>query len=253
MLRPELANLPQIRAQFLDLSRRSIKLVHHNLVLTREVRAFPDRHIYYVVRDYVDGVTLQKLLESGRVFSPDQIMKILRQVLRSLTPLHASGMVHGSIKPSNIFLCGEDRVILGDLALPLRGISVQLDRLSYDYRYAPPEMFRQDGTLGPWSDFYALGCVAYELACGAPPFVSDNHFELAGKHDREASRACPAGAAAAWGRLAMPCFFVSWPSRLRTDSRTWMWPFRPSTSCAPHCGPGPSSMTHRLRFWGMHR
>jgi serine/threonine protein kinase len=93
--------------------------------------------------------------------------------------------MHGSNKPSNVFLCGEDRVILGDLALPLRGISVQLDRLSYDYRYAPPEMFREDGTLGPWSDFYALGCVAYELASGAPPFVSDNHFELASQHVRD--------------------------------------------------------------------
>ena len=147
---------------------------------------FSDRHIYYVVRDYVDGVTLQKLLESGRVFSPDQIIRILRQLLLALTPLHANGMVHGSIKPSNIFLCGEDRVILGDISLPLRGFSVQLDRLSYDYRYAPPEMFRQGGILGPWSDFYSLGCVAYELACGAPPFVSDNHYELSGLHVREA-------------------------------------------------------------------
>jgi serine/threonine protein kinase/uncharacterized caspase-like protein len=186
VLRPELVNSPQIRAQFLDLSRRSIRLVHQNLVVTREVRTFTDRHIYYVVRDHVDGVTLQKLLESGRVFSPDQILKILTQLIRALSPLHVNGIMHGSIKPSNIFLCGEDRVILGDLALPLRGFSVQLDRLSYDYRYAPPEMFQQDGALGPCSDFYALGCVAYELACGAPPFVSDNHFELASKHAREA-------------------------------------------------------------------
>jgi serine/threonine protein kinase len=186
VLRPELVNSPEIRAQFLDLSRKSLKLVHHNLVLTREVKAYSDRHIYFVVRDYVDGVTLQKLVESGRVFSPDQIMKILRQLLRALTPLHANGIVHGSIKPSNVFLCGEDRVILGDLALPSRGISIQLDRLSYDYRYAAPEMFRQGGTLGQWSDFYALGCVAYELVCGAPPFVSDNHFELAGQHVRDA-------------------------------------------------------------------
>ncbi len=186
VLRPELANLPQIRAQFLDLGRRSVKLVHHNLVLTREIRYFPDRHIYYVVRNYVDGITLQKLLVSGRVFSPDQIIKILSQVLQALTPIHVEGMAHGSIKPSNIFLCGEDRVILGDLGLSTRGISLHLDRLSYDYRYAPPEMFRQGGTLGPSSDLYSLGCVAYELACGNPPFISDNHFELAGKHDREA-------------------------------------------------------------------
>ena len=186
VLRPELANSPQIRAQFLDLSRQSLKLVHHNLVLTREVKAYSDRQIYFAVRDYVDGPTLQKLLDSGRVFSPEQITKIMRQILRALTPLHANGIVHGSIKPSNVFICGEDRVILGDLALPLRGFSVQLDRLSYDYRYAPPEMFRQEGALGPWSDFYALGCVAYELACGAPPFVSDNHIELAGRHVSEA-------------------------------------------------------------------
>jgi serine/threonine protein kinase len=186
VLRHELVNSPQIRTQFLDLSRRSLKLIHHNLVLTREVKAYSEQHIYFVVRDYVDGVTLQKVLESGRVFSPDQIMKIVRQLLRALTPLHANRMVHGSIKPSNIFLCGEDRVILGDIALPLRGISIDLDRLSYDYRYAAPEMFRQGDTLGPWSDFYALGCVAYELACGAPPFVSDNHYELAGKHVRDA-------------------------------------------------------------------
>jgi serine/threonine-protein kinase len=185
VLRPELVNSPEIRARFLDLSRRSVRLVHHNLVLTREVDAYPDRHIYFAVRDYVPGVTLQKLLESGRGFSADQIIKVLRQLLQGLTPVHANGLVHGSIKPSNIFLCGDDRVILGDLALPVKGISVQLDRLSYDYRYAAPEMFRQGGTLGIWSDFYALGCVAYELACGAPPFVSDNPFEVAGKHVNE--------------------------------------------------------------------
>jgi serine/threonine protein kinase len=198
VLRPEYACWPQIRAQFLDLTRRSVKLVHHNLVLTREARDFPDRHIYYAVRDYVEGVTLQRMLESGRAFTAGQIIKLLRQILLALTPIHAGGMVHGSIKPSNVFVCGEDRVVLGDLALPPSGISLPLDRLSYDYRYAPPEMFRQAGVLGPWSDFYALGCLAYELACGAPPFVSDNHFELAGMHDREAARP-PCGSGSALG------------------------------------------------------
>jgi serine/threonine protein kinase len=184
VLRPEFACWPRIRAQFLDLARRSVKLIHHNLVLTRDVRDFGDRRIYYAVRDYVEGVTLQRLLETGRRFAPGQIIRILQQVALAMIPIHAGGMVHGSIKPSNIFLCGEDRVVLGDLAIPAGGISLQLDRLSYDYRYAPPEIFRRGGQLGPWSDFYSLGCLAYELACGSPPFASDNHFELAGLHDR---------------------------------------------------------------------
>jgi serine/threonine protein kinase len=184
VLRDEYTRWPEIRAQFLDLGRRSVKLVHHNLVTTREVRPFPERNVYYAVRDFVEGATLQKLLESGRVFDADQIAMVLRQILLALTPVHAAGMAHGSIKPSNIFVCAQDRVVLGDLAMPMQGISLHLDRLSYDYRYAPPEMFRQGGVLGPWSDFYSLGCVAYELACGKPPFVSDNYFELAGQHDR---------------------------------------------------------------------
>jgi serine/threonine protein kinase len=187
VLRPEYVYWPQIRAQFLDLARRSVKLVHQNLVLTREVRDFPERRIYYAVRNYVEGVTLQRLLESGRVFGPAQILQILRQIVLALTAIHERGMVHGSIKPSNVFLCGEDRVILGDLAVPMGGIGLQVDRLSYDYRYASPEAFRRGDPPGPKSDFYSLGCLAYELACGSPPFLSDNHFELAAMHDREAA------------------------------------------------------------------
>src|SRR5262249_41746384 len=108
VLRHEFAQWPQIRAQFLDLGKQSMKLVHHGLVLTREVRAFPDRHLFFVVCDYVDGVTLHKLLESGRTFTPDQIIQILGQILQALTPIHAVGSAHGSIKSSNIFLCGAD-------------------------------------------------------------------------------------------------------------------------------------------------
>ena len=185
VLRPEFAAQPHLRARFLDLSKQSVRYVHHNLVLTREFKRFPDRNLYYTVRDHVDGVTLQKRLESGKRFSPTEIVSILRQLLEALTPIHARRGLHGGIKPSNIFLGPEDRVVLGDVSLPLQEVGMTLDRLSYDYRYAPPEMFRGGGVIGPPSDFYALGCVAYELACGHPPFVADNPYELAIKHDHE--------------------------------------------------------------------
>ena len=118
VLRPEFAQDPHVRAEFLDLTRRSVRLVHQNLVLTREVRMFPDQLIFCAVRDYVEGITLQKLLDSGREFSPDDIIKIVRQILQALIPLHDQGISHGSVKPSNIFLCDGNRVVLGDLATP---------------------------------------------------------------------------------------------------------------------------------------
>jgi serine/threonine protein kinase len=186
VLRPEFVGQPHLRAQFLDVGKRALQLVHENLVLTREVRAFPDRNIYFAVRDYVNGATLQKLLEGGKRFEPEQIERILRQLLLALGAVHRRGMAHGGVKPSNIFVCEEDRVVLGDPALPVQGVGVALERLSYDYRYAAPETFRGGGAVGPQADFYALGCVAYELACGQPPFVSDNYVELAARHVHEA-------------------------------------------------------------------
>jgi serine/threonine protein kinase len=185
VLRPELVGQPYLRAQFLDLSKRALQLVHENLVLTREARAFPERNIYFAVRDYVNGVTLQKLLEGGRRFEPEQIVRIVRQLLAALGAVHRRGISHGGVKPSNVFVCEEDRVVLGDPALPVQGIGVALERLSYDYRYVAPETFR-GGNVEPQSDFYSLGCVAYELACGEPPFVSDNYLALAARHLHEA-------------------------------------------------------------------
>jgi serine/threonine protein kinase len=191
VLRPEFANQPLVRGHFLDLSRRSVRFVHHNLLLTREARAFPDQDIYYTVRDYVAGATLREVLAGGKRFEPPQVIRILRQVVEALTPLHQDGACHGGVKPSNIFLAREDRVILGDPALPVPPPTLDLKRLSYDFRYVPPEMFAGGG-LGPASDFYALGCVAHELLYGEPPFVSDNPYELIAMHGRDPVPVLPA-------------------------------------------------------------
>jgi serine/threonine protein kinase len=185
VLRPEFVGQPHLRSQFLDVNKKALLLVHENVVLTREVRAFPERNIYFAVRDYVDGVTLQKLLERGRRFAPTQILELLRQLLAALGAIHRRGMSHGGVKPSNVFVCADDRLVLGEPSLPAQGIGVALDRLSYDYRYAAPETFQSGGTTGPQSDLYSLGCVVYELACGEPPFIADNYLVLATRHMRE--------------------------------------------------------------------
>ena len=182
VLRPEFARQPEVRGRFLDLSGQSVHLVHDKLALTREVRAFPDHDIYFAVRDYVPGVTLQRVLETGRRFEPAQTWRLVRETAEALSPLQRRGVCHGGVKPSNIFLCEGDRVVLGDLCVSVHRTGVAEDRLTYDYRYAAPEMFRGGATPGPAADFYALGCVAYELACGGPPFASDNCAELAAFH-----------------------------------------------------------------------
>src|SRR5262249_21150042 len=175
-------------AGLLDLGWEWLHFVHESLVLTREARAFPDRNVYYAVRDYINGVTLQTVLESGKRFGPAQALRILRQTAAALTPLHRKGIFHGGIKPSNIFLFPDDLVVLGDPSLTMQRVGGALDRRTYDYRDAAPELVRGGAAPPPAADSYALGCVAYELFCGAPPFVSDNYHELADRHVHEPIR-----------------------------------------------------------------
>jgi serine/threonine protein kinase len=185
VLRPEFAAQPEVRGLFVDLVRRSFSMVHQNLVRTLDVRALPDHNFYFCIRDHVEGVTLQKLATSDKRFEPLQVLKILRQLVEALTPWHRVRLPHGGVKPSNIFVCEEDQVVLGDASLSPREVPVNNERMVYDYRYAAVEWFRDRAAPGPAADFYSLGCVAYELFCGRPPFVSNNHFELAALHSRE--------------------------------------------------------------------
>jgi serine/threonine protein kinase len=182
VLRPELARQPHLRAQFLDLNRMALHLVHENLVLTREARAFPGRDVYFAVRDYVNGVTLQQALQGGKAPDAAQAVRLLTRLAAALGVVHRREMCHGGVKPSNVFLRADGGVVLGDPSLPAQGVGVALSRLAYDYRYAAPEAFQGGGRAGPESDFYALGCLGYELVCGEPPFVADNYVELAASH-----------------------------------------------------------------------
>jgi serine/threonine protein kinase len=186
VLRPEYAGQPLVRSHFLDLATRAVRLVHQNLVLTREVRAFADSGLYFAVRDYVDGPTLREVLASGKRFEPAQAIKILRQVIDALTPLHCQDLPHAGIRPSNVFLTRNDHVFLGDPSIPVPAVGFDLPRLAYDFRYAPPELFHSPASLTPASDLYSLGCLAHELLRGQPPFVSDSPFELIARHERDA-------------------------------------------------------------------
>jgi serine/threonine protein kinase len=184
VLLPEYANRARVRAEFLDLGRRAARLVHQNLVRTLDTRALAERGLYYTVRDYVEAPTVQRLRDQKRDFTVPEVIGVVRQTLQALSPAHRQGLAHGGVKPSNLFLFPDGRLILGDPSLPPQGEGDR-SRLAYDYRYAAPELFRGGLVPGPAADLYALGCVAYELVCGATPFVSDNPFELAGMHLRD--------------------------------------------------------------------
>ncbi|MBI3269416.1 MAG: protein kinase [Planctomycetes bacterium] len=185
VLNEEVVRQDRIREGFLNVSIECARVVDRHLVNTYDVRDHPEQHLYYVVREFINGITLRKFLENRRVERP-RAVRILRQIALALEALHEQGLVHGDLKPSNIFLArlhgGVARVKVGDPGLPSRSQYFFLcESAAYDFRYVAPELLAPEGRAGACSDYYALGVIAYELFAGRPPFTGGDALEVAQK------------------------------------------------------------------------
>ncbi len=92
----------------------------------------------------------------------------LADCLGALEFLHANGVIHGDIKPSNMLVDAQGRVKLGDFGLARRASNEEGSLLKGTTKYMAPELVSdQFGAVGPASALYSLGFSAYELMCGS--------------------------------------------------------------------------------------
>jgi serine/threonine-protein kinase len=130
--------------------------------------------LYYITR-YAPGGSLAALLALGQRLPLDQVLTVVREVGMALDHLHAHNVVHRDIKPANI-LFDADRVMVCDF-----GIAGAIEKAAGEESssglvlgtpaYMSPEQAQGLRPLGPSSDIYALGCVAFEMLAGQPPFT----------------------------------------------------------------------------------
>ena len=111
-----------------------------------------------VIRELAEE-TLEASLQA-RPLPPTQVEEILRQALLGLQAMHGRGVVHGAVKPQNLFRCG-GRIKVGDFGVS----SVPGVASAPVNRYAAPEVLRGEPPR-PESDFYSLGLVIQELLLG---------------------------------------------------------------------------------------
>ena len=103
----------------------------------------------------------------GEPIDLDYLRIVLLQCLNALRFLHAKGIIHGDVKPSNMLLDAHKRVKLGDFGLARRASNEEGSLLKGTTKYMAPELIsNQFGPVGPASDLYSLGFSAYELMCG---------------------------------------------------------------------------------------
>lgn len=146
----------------------------------------------FLAMEYVDGETLDMRLGRGPL-EPRAAVEILTQVLEGLGEAHALGVVHRDLKPANIILGrkrdGGERAKILDFGIArlsdkATGASTRLTQLGVVVgtpAYLAPEQALAD-ELDHRTDIYAMGCVAYELLTGRPPFVASELRKVVSAH-----------------------------------------------------------------------
>ncbi|MDE2428706.1 MAG: protein kinase, partial [Burkholderiales bacterium] len=135
-----------------------------------------------IIMELVPGQTLKQSLQNGPQ-TTTQALDIVRQVAQAMQVAHASGLIHGDLKPSNLMLEPDDRIRILDFGLASQADAQATTSLNQidpqgTIAYMAPE--RMTGTAAnAQSDVYALGVILYELLSGSRPFSSLSGLALA--------------------------------------------------------------------------
>jgi serine/threonine protein kinase/peroxiredoxin len=147
-----------------------------------------------IVMEYVDGQSLNAVLEKGAL-SSERAVKIGRQIALGMAAAHAQGIVHGDLKPANVLLTGSDFAKITDFGLSRRSIERRSPDATVDWppqedhgisgtpSYMAPEQAR-GGAITPASDVFALGLVLFEMITGRRAINGDNVLETLLNVDR---------------------------------------------------------------------
>jgi tetratricopeptide (TPR) repeat protein len=147
----------------------------------------------YAITDYLVGRNLAKELEDHGPIEPMRAINIFIQICSGLEHAHNKGVIHGDIKPSNVFLTNPSaasesvKIIDFGITRVTRTSDIGVTRLTDTAEiigtplYMCPEQCIGE-PMSPLSDIYSLGCVMYECLSGKSPFAAENTVKIILRH-----------------------------------------------------------------------
>jgi tRNA A-37 threonylcarbamoyl transferase component Bud32 len=173
ILSPEKQNDPQFAERFEREARALAWLNHPNIVTVYDFGETQGN--YYLLMEFVDGMTLRRLLQARRLASAEALA-IVPQICEALQYAHDQGIIHRDLKPENILLDKKGQVKIADF-----GIAKLLDQEPQSIsltgaadvvgtpHYMAPEQIEKPQTVDHRADIYSLGVVFYEMLTGELP------------------------------------------------------------------------------------
>ena len=181
ILREELGADDIFRRRFAHEARVAREVRHRHLVPVLE--AGEDDGRPYVVTPFVGGGSLDQRLADGPLPVHD-LARTVAHVAAGLDALHRAGLVHRDVKPANVMLDERGAAALTDFGLAKGPAYTRLTRPGQvlgTLDYLAPEIIR-GAEGGSAADVYALGCLAYACATGAPPFSGHDLLAVGSAH-----------------------------------------------------------------------
>ncbi|GAA4170629.1 serine/threonine protein kinase PknA [Phytohabitans flavus] len=188
VLLPSLSADPGFGARFLAESRMLAAVRHPGVVQVydRGECELPEGgRATYLVMEFVDGEPLSARISREERLPPAVAMRIVAEAAQALDAVHEGGIVHRDVKPSNLMLRPDGRVVLLDFGVARSAAVTSVTGTNAGVLgtalYMAPEQARRQ-PVTPATDVYALGAVAYHAIAGHPPFMGDNPVAVAMMH-----------------------------------------------------------------------
>jgi len=179
---------PAYARRFVNEARVLAKWRHEHIV--QIYYADDEDELYYYVMEFIDGQNLASIISSysmdGELMPIEDVLHIGNAVAEALDYAHKQGVIHRDVKPSNILVSHDGRVVLGDFGLALDLHDGSLGETFGTPHYISPEQASRSANAVPQSDLYSLGVILYEMLVGVVPFNDPSPTSVALQHITEA-------------------------------------------------------------------
>lgn len=169
----------EICARSLREARIAARLRHPSVVTIYDVLTEAGRP--HIVMELVPSPSLQDLITEEGPLRPDRVAEIGLAVVGTLRAAHAVGVLHRDVKPSNVLVGTDGRVVLTDFGVARLEGDPRLTaagRLVGSPGYIAPELAHGIARASPASDLWALGVTLYSALEGRPPYQEDDILAL---------------------------------------------------------------------------
>ncbi|GAB3939761.1 hypothetical protein GCM10027614_22420 [Micromonospora vulcania] len=162
----------ELRLRTLREARTAARLNHPNVVQIYDV--VHERENPWIVMEYVASRSVQQIISSEGPLSPQRTARIGLAVLAALRAAHSAGVLHRDVKPHNVLVADDGRVVLTDFGLATfdggEGAMTGPGTVLGSPQFVAPERAR-DGVSNPRTDMWSLGATLYATVEGQSPYA----------------------------------------------------------------------------------